>query len=150
MLFAHNFKKNRINTSFSYFANLIHICNYISLLKACGHNFTVNSTGRIQNPQLSGHYQPDVVCIWHFNSYQGHGYRLRVLTLGVETSPNCEHDFLSINSQKYCDSSQISQHTPVYNESVKVVFQSNESIQKNGFIMQYEMVGSTYFEMNTT
>lgn len=112
-----------------------------SLISACGHNVTVNSVGKIHSPPLYGLYQPDVVCEWQFSSYQGRYYRLRFLTLELESSPNCENDFVSINSQKYCETDHLASR--VFNESAKVVFQTNKSFQGKGFIIQYEMVRQT-------
>lgn len=100
----------------------------------------MNGVGRIQNPPFYGLYQPDVVCEWQFSSFQGRQYRLRFLNIELESSPNCENDFVLINSQKVCETSHISSSASVFTNTAKVMFQTNGSVQGKGFIMQYDMV----------
>lgn len=100
----------------------------------------MNGVGRIQNLPFYGLYQPDVVCEWQFSSFQGRQYRLRLLNIELESSPNCENDFVLINSQKVCETSHISSSASVFTNTAKVMFQTNGSVQGKGFIMQYEMV----------
>ncbi|XP_062621324.1 uncharacterized protein LOC134282913 [Saccostrea cucullata] len=108
-----------------------------TLRSDCGHNVTVDHPGRIQNPPSFGLYQPDVVCEWYFSPFQQQNFRLSISILDLELSPNCENDFLEIDSQKYCDVTTIPASALKFNDTVKVVFRSNNSLQRRGFSLQY-------------
>ncbi|XP_048731489.1 cubilin-like isoform X2 [Ostrea edulis] len=112
---------------------------------ACGHNVTVDHTGIIHNPSSFGLYQPDVLCEWYITAFQGQYFQLRISTLELESSQNCENDFLAINSQKYCNTSDIPVSALIFNDTVRVSFHSNGSVQRRGFSLRYEMVCTAIF-----
>ncbi|XP_071569184.1 cubilin isoform X2 [Temnothorax nylanderi] len=125
-------------------------------LPGCGGIYT-SATGLISSPGHSTAYLPNMECEWKIQLPVGERIRASWLKFNIETSSNCQFDFVEIydgpdtNSQllgRYCGSDMPPAIKSNSNKLV-VLFKSDWSYESEGFTLSYETLCGGEFHEDT-
>ncbi|ESN94954.1 hypothetical protein HELRODRAFT_87238, partial [Helobdella robusta] len=111
-----------------------------------------NNTGTISSPSYPGQYPPNKNCSWLISVPKNHVISIVIDTLEIEGNDKECHDSLKILSGEkdlgvFCGSSP---PAPIISEdsAVQLIFSSDDSINKQGFLLSYSMEYNECSDMN--
>ncbi|XP_052071922.1 tolloid-like protein 2 isoform X1 [Mytilus californianus] len=113
----------------------------------CQHRIN-DPDGEISSPNWPDFYQSRKDCVWYFRTTQGHRIKLEFNQFEIEPHPECNYDHIEIfdgdssNARslgKYCGSKT---PRPILSSgnTMFMLFYSDASVQRKGFLAQYSSV----------
>ncbi|CAK9795155.1 Cubn [Anthophora quadrimaculata] len=124
--------------------------NYTTILSRCGGLYT-ETTGTIQTPSQGGYYTEDEYCVWTLQAPTGYVVQLSFMSFSLEANVYCRHDYVKIYETEIADKDVIgtfcgSKLPPILmtqGNTMNVVFHSDTSINREGFIATYIFIDAT-------